>query len=65
MVFAFRGAGYFIVRTPDGIIHQMSLVGTVEDLKWSMSEKLRVPISRLVLVADGCTLNDGKTEIVI
>jgi hypothetical protein len=60
LVLYLRGAGYFMVTTPDGAVQQMPLEGTIEDLKWRMSRELGVPISRLTLVANGRTLSDGK-----
>jgi Ubiquitin family len=52
--------GSFLVQTLDGKMHEVSLHGTVEELKWTMSKKLGVPVSRLDLIANGRKLNDGK-----
>ncbi|KAH8647072.1 hypothetical protein BGZ60DRAFT_570501 [Tricladium varicosporioides] len=58
LVLRLSGAGYLMVYTPDGTMHPMPLQGTVEDLKWAMSEKLGFPVNRLVVVGDGKTLSD-------
>jgi hypothetical protein len=50
-----------MVYTPDGHMHEMPLQGTVEDLKWRMSEELGLRVCKLVFVAGGRTLRDGKT----
>ena len=54
-----------MVSTPDGRVHEMSLEGTVEDLKWCISERLGVLISTLTLIAKGHILNDGKNVLVL
>lgn len=65
MVLRLRGAGHLMVSTLDGRVHRMSLKGTVEDLKWCMSKRLRVLTSTLTLVAEGHILSDGKNEFVL
>jgi hypothetical protein len=62
MVVRLRGAGAIVVETQDGKIYEMGLEGSVEDLKWKLSEKLNVPFANLTLVApDGQTPKDGES----
>jgi hypothetical protein len=60
LIFRIPGGGGFMAKTPDGETHAISLCGTVKELKWTMSEKLGVPVSRLVLLAKGRVVSDGK-----
>lgn len=49
-----------MVKAVDGETHPVSTVGTVEELKWTMSEKLGFPASWLVLLAEGRVCGDRK-----
>ena len=60
LILALRGGGGVFVRTPDGALYPVGSEGTIEDLKWKMAQKLGVAISRISLIAEGRTLNDGE-----
>jgi hypothetical protein len=49
-----------MVETLDGKTHDLPLDGTVEEIKWVISERLDVPVSRLIRMAKGRIANGGK-----
>jgi len=53
------------VLTPDGEIHSLALEGTVEDAKWTLSEKLGLPVFKLDLIAAGRSLNNGESSLFV